>query len=102
MHKKGESGSEGDGVEPDGDDLDLIQAAGADIVAGGVRVRAEEAVMVFEEEVAGDQGSEEQDAEHDADINEKVHAQTVQHMGPGDLIQNVILRGCTDVDDGRQ
>ena len=79
MHKECKGGGEGDGVEPDGDDLDFVQAAGAYVIAGRIGVRAKEAVVVFEKEVAGDEGSEEQDAENDADINEKVHA-VVWHM----------------------
>jgi hypothetical protein len=61
------------GVQPDDDDLDLVQAAGTAVVGRDLRIGAQEFVKVLEQEIAGNQRSKEQAGENNPKNNIYIH-----------------------------
>lgn len=69
MKQERESTCDRHRMQPDGDKLDLVQAAGTGVLIG---VR-DQAVQVLEEKISSNQRPDKQDAKDNPDVRKKFH-----------------------------
>ncbi|HXI69016.1 MAG TPA: hypothetical protein VNN22_01530 [Verrucomicrobiae bacterium] len=93
VEQEGETTRDRHRVQPDDDDLSLVQAACAGGVARKSRVGAEQFFKILEQEISGNQRPNKQDAKEHPNKDKKIHAFKMLCTTPSRQIQTATFLG---------